>query len=88
VGCRSRLYKVSGELAIVDKLVVDSGELLGAHIATLKFPSEVRERLKALGLSDRCIVGLSALEILGLVAHTTTGKVEKIGSILLTSNSE
>jgi len=81
-------HEVSGELAIVDKLVVDGEELPGAHIAALKFPNEVRERLKALGLSDRCIVGLSALEILGLVANTTTGKVEKISSLLLASNSE
>jgi predicted aspartyl protease len=91
VGRRLRLvvadgYEVSGELAIVDKLVVDGEELPGAHIATLKFPNEVRERLRALGLSDWCIVGLSALEILGLVANTTTGKVERIGSLLLTSN--
>jgi predicted aspartyl protease len=90
VGRRTRLvvadgHEVSGELAIVDKLVIEGEELPGAHVVVLRFPSEVKERLKAHGLSDWCIVGLSALEILGLAANVAKGRVEKVGSFLLTA---
>jgi predicted aspartyl protease len=78
-------HEVSGELAIVDKLIIEGEELPGAHVVVLRFPSEIKERLKAHGLSDWCIVGLSALEILGLAANVAKGRVEKVGSFLLTA---
>ena len=88
VGRRTRLvvtdgHEVSGELAIVDRLVIDGEELPGAHVVVLRLPSKIKERLKAHGLSDWCIVGLSALEILGLAANVAEGRVEKVGSLLL-----
>jgi hypothetical protein len=76
-------HGVSGELAIVHKLIVEGEELPGAYIAVFRFSDEIKKRLKAHGVMDRCIIGLSALEILGLAANTTTGKVERVGSLLL-----
>ena len=76
-------HEVSGELAIVHKLIVEGEELPGAHIAVFKFSDEIKKRLKAHGVMDGCIIGLSTLEILGLAANTTTGKVERVGSLLL-----
>jgi len=70
-------HEVSGELAIIDNLIIDGEESPGAHVAILDFLNEIRERLKTNGLSDLCIVGLLTLEILGLVANTAMGKVEK-----------
>jgi predicted aspartyl protease len=76
-------HEVSGELAIVDRLVIEGEELPGAHVVVLRFPSEIKERLEAHGLSNWCIVGLSALEILGLAANVVKRRVEKVGSFLL-----
>jgi predicted aspartyl protease len=76
-------HDVSGELAIVNKLIVEGEELPVAHVAVLRFSDEIKKRLKAHGVMDGCIIGLSALEILGLAANTTTGKVERVGSLLL-----
>ena len=76
-------HEVSAELAIVNKLIVEGEELPGAHLAVFRFSDEVKRRLRAHGVMDGCIIGLSALEILGLAANTTTGKVERVGSLLL-----
>jgi len=76
-------HEVSAELAIVNKLIVEGEELPGAHIAVFRFSDEIKKRLKAHGVMDGCIIGLSTLEILGLAANTTTGKVERVGSLLL-----
>jgi hypothetical protein len=76
-------HEVSAELAIVHKLIVEGEELPGAHIAVFRFSDEIKKRLKAHGVMDGCIIGLSALEILGLAANTTTGKVERVGSLLV-----
>jgi len=76
-------HGVSAELAIVNKLIVEGEELPGAHIAVFRFSDEIRKRLKAHEVMDGCIIGLSTLEILGLAANTTTGKVERVGSLLL-----
>ena len=76
-------HKVSGELAMVDRLVIDGEELPGAHVVVLRLPSKIKERLKSRGLSDWCVVGLSALGILGLAANVAEGRVEKVGSLLL-----
>ena len=79
-------HEVSGELAIVDRLVIDGEELPGAHVIVLRLPNKIKDRLKAHGLSDWCVLGLSALEILGLVANVAKGRVEKVGSLLLTTS--
>jgi len=75
--------EVVGELAIVNELVIEGEKLPEAHVAVLRFSREIKERLKAHGLADWCTVGLSTLEILGLVPNTTTGRVEKVGALLL-----
>ena len=57
-------HEVVGELAIVDKLVVEGEELLYAYVAVLDFPARVKEKLREEGLSDCCIIGLTTLELL------------------------
>lgn len=76
-------HEVSAALAIVDKLLVEDEELSYAHIAIVGFPDKLRERLRSLGVSEKCIVGMSTLEILGLIPNTTLGRLEKLGSLLL-----
>ena len=71
-----------GDLAIVESLVIEGEELPGTHVAMVEIPSNLGERLRSLGLSNRCIVGASTLELLGLIANPTTGRVEKVGSLL------
>jgi len=76
-------HEVEGELAIVDKLVVEGEELPYAYVVVLDFPARVRERLEEEGLSDRCIIGLTTLELLQLVPDITTGKLRRTSALLL-----
>ncbi|MEM0439929.1 MAG: aspartyl protease family protein [Sulfolobales archaeon] len=72
-------HEIAGELAIVDSLSVEGEELPGAHVLVIDFPARLSESLKSLGVSGRVVLGLSILEILGLVPNTSTGRVEKVG---------
>ncbi|MEN2975431.1 MAG: aspartyl protease family protein [Candidatus Caldarchaeales archaeon] len=76
-------HEVLAKLAIVERLFLEDEELPYAHIAIVDFPDRLKERLKSLELSDKCIIGMSTLEILGLIPNTTTGRLEKLGSLLL-----
>jgi len=76
-------HEVEGELAIVDKLVVEGEELPYAYVVVLDFPARVRERLEEEGLSDRCIIGLTTLELLQLVPDIATGKLRRTSALLL-----
>jgi hypothetical protein len=78
-------HEVSGELAMVDRLVIDSGELPEAHVIVLRLPNKIKDKLKVHRPSNWCVVGPSALEILGLVASVAKGRVEKVGLPLLTT---
>jgi len=76
-------HEVEGELAIVDRLVVEGEELLYAYVAVFDFPARVREKLREEGLSDCCIIGLTTLELLQLVPDVTTGRLRKTSALLL-----
>jgi len=88
VGRRVRIvvadgHEVKGELAIVDKLIVEGEELPYAYVVAFDFPTRVRERLREEGLSDCCIIGLTTLELLQLVPDITTGKLRRTSALLL-----
>jgi len=76
-------HEVKGELAIAERVIVDEEELPGAHIVLIAFPDELRRRLRELGLSTWCILGLTTLEILGLTPDVTRGKLKKTGILLV-----
>ena len=42
-------HEVSGELAMVDRLVIDSGELPEAHAIVLRLPNKIKGKLKVHG---------------------------------------
>jgi len=76
-------HKMEGELAVVNKLVVEKEELPYAHILILEIPNEVKEMLRSKQLSDWGIIGLTTLELLNLMPDITTGKLKKTESFML-----
>jgi predicted aspartyl protease len=76
-------HELTGELAILKKLVVDSEELLYAYTAILEFPDNLREKLRELGLINWCILGLATLELLRLIPDITTGMLRKTTALLI-----
>ena len=76
-------HEVVGELAVVESIVVEGEELPGAHVLVVDVPRRLVDMLRSFNLSDRCILGASTLEILGLAPNTVTGRVEKVGLFLV-----
>jgi len=76
-------HKMEGELAVVDKLIIEGEELPYAHLLILKIPEEVKEMLRSKQLSDWGMIGLTTLELLNLMPDTTTGKLKKSESFML-----
>ncbi len=76
-------HKMKGELAVINKLVIEGEELPYAHLLILKIPKEVKEMLRSKQLSDWGIIGLTTLELLNLMPDTTTGKLKKSESFML-----
>ncbi len=76
-------HKMEGELAVIEKLIVEKEELPYAHLLIMKIPEEVKEMLRSKQLSDWGIIGLTTLELLNLMPDTTTGKLKKTESFML-----
>jgi len=76
-------HKMEGELAVVNKLIIEGEELPYAHILVLEIPKEVKEMLKTNQLSEWGIIGLTSIELLNLVPDVTTGKLKKGESFML-----
>lgn len=74
-------HEVVGELAILEKLTVEGEELPGAHVAVIGFPKKLRERLKAIGVAEWLILGLSTLEILGLTPNAAALVLQAIRTL-------
>jgi len=76
-------HKIEGELAVINKLVLEKEELPYAHLLILHLPEEVKEMLRSKQLSDWGIIGLTTLELLNLIPDTTTGKLKKTEAFML-----
>ncbi|KPV61713.1 MAG: hypothetical protein AOA66_1683 [Candidatus Bathyarchaeota archaeon BA2] len=76
-------HKMDGELAVINKLIVEGEELPYAHLLVLRIPEEVKEMLRSKQLSDWGIIGLTTLELLNLMPDTMTGKLKKAESFML-----
>lgn len=76
-------HKMEGELAVINKLIVEGEELPYAHLLILKIPDEVKETLRLRQLNDWAIIGLTTLELLNLMPDTTTGELKKAESFML-----
>jgi len=76
-------HEVDGELAIIDKLVIEGEELPYAHVILIDFPGALKKRLSAMELADWCIIGHTTLELLNLIPNTKTGKLEKVSGLFL-----
>jgi predicted aspartyl protease len=76
-------HKMEGELAVIDKLIVEREELPYAHLLILKIPEGVKEMLRSKQLSDWGMIGLTTLELLNLMPDITTGKLKKTESFML-----
>jgi len=76
-------HKMEGELAVINKLIIEGEELPCAHLLLLEIPEEVKEMLRSKQLSDWAIIGLTTLELLNLMPDTTTGKLRKTESFML-----
>jgi len=76
-------HEVVAKLGVIKELIVEGESLPEVHVGVTKFPEKVKEILRKLGLADWCVIGLATLEILGLAPNTSSGKLEKVGVIIL-----
>jgi len=76
-------HKMEGELAVINRLIVEEEELPYAHLLVLKIPDEVKKMLRSKQLSELAIVGLTTLELLNLMPDTVTGRLKKTDSLML-----
>jgi len=77
------VHEVTGDLAIVDEFSVEGEALPFAHVLIIDFPVELAKRLESLGLSKQVILGLLTIETLGLAPDTATGRLKKVGALLI-----
>ncbi len=71
-------HELKGELALVDKIVVEGEDSPYARVVVIVFSEELKESLRRLNVCDYCILGLLTLEELGLMPDTTTGMLRKV----------
>jgi predicted aspartyl protease len=75
--------KLVGRVAIVKELVVEGEALDYERVLVLSFNDDVKRLLRDLGADPTIILGVTTLESAGLVPDLVTGRLKKVGLMLL-----
>jgi predicted aspartyl protease len=75
-------HKLEGEVAIVRELVVEDEVLDYEKVMVVELSGDVRKVLRELGVDDSVIVGLTTVELAGLMPDTATGRLKKVETFL------
>ncbi len=83
-----KLTTLSSEGVLCNEMLAKSFEVEGEtltyeRVAVCKLPENVKEKLKAMGVSQFLIIGVITLEAAGFAVNPLTGKLEKVGWIAL-----
>jgi len=75
-------HKLEGEVAIVRELVVEDEVLDYEKVMVVELCGDVRKVLRELGVDDSVIIGLTTVELAGLMPDTATGRLKKVETFL------
>ena len=75
-------HKLEGEVAIVRELVVEDEVLDYEKVMVVELSSGLRKVLREMGVDDSVIVGLTTVELAGLMPDTATGRLKKVETFL------
>jgi len=75
-------HKLEGEVAIVRELVVEDEVLDYEKVMVVELSGDARKVLRELGVDDSVIIGLTTVELAGLMPDTATGRLKKVETFL------
>jgi hypothetical protein len=75
-------HKLEGEVAIVRELVVEDEVLDYEKVMVVELSGDVRKVLREIGVDDSVIIGLTTVELAGLMPDTATGRLKKVETFL------
>jgi predicted aspartyl protease len=75
-------HKLEGEVAIVRELVVEDEVLDYEKVIVVELSGDVRKVLREIGVDDSVIIGLTTVELAGLMPDTVTGRLKKVETFL------
>jgi predicted aspartyl protease len=75
-------HKLEGEVAIVRELVVEDEVLDYEKVMTVELSGDARKVLREIGVDDSVIIGLTTVELAGLMPDTATGRLKKVETFL------
>lgn len=74
-------HKLEGEIAVVRELTMEDKILDYEKVLVTKLSGEVKEALRKLNVSESIILGITTIELAGLIPDTNTGRLRKIESL-------
>ncbi len=75
-------HKLEGEVAIIRELVVEDEVLDYEKVMVVELSGEVSKVLRDMGVEDSVIIGLTTIELAGLMPDTATGRLKKVETFL------
>jgi predicted aspartyl protease len=75
-------HKLEGEVAIVRELIVEDEVLDYEKVIVVELSGDARKVLREIGVDDSVIVGLTTVELAGLMPDTATGRLKKVETFL------
>jgi predicted aspartyl protease len=75
-------HKLEGEVAIVRELVVEDEVLDYEKVMVVELSGDVRKVLREMGVDDSVIIGLTTVELAGLMPDIATGRLKKVETYL------
>jgi predicted aspartyl protease len=75
-------HKLEGEVAIVRELVVEDEVLDYEKVMVVELSGGLRKVLREIGVDDSVIIGLTTVELAGLMPDTATGRLKKVETFL------
>jgi len=75
-------HRLEGEVAVVRELIVEGEVLDYEKVLAVRLNEEVKKALRNLDVDDSIIIGITTIELAGLIPDTATGRLRKIEAFL------
>jgi hypothetical protein len=75
-------HKLEGQVAIVRELIVEDEVLDYEKVMVVELSGGLRKVLREMGVDDSVIVGLTTVELAGLMPDAATGRLKKVETFL------
>jgi predicted aspartyl protease len=75
-------HRLEGEVAVVRELIVEGEVLDYEKVLAVRLNEEVKKALRNLDVDESIIIGITTIELAGLIPDTATGRLRKIEAFL------